>query len=142
MNAKRLVAILVAVCLLGAGLTAAWAIDLGDILKVGGVLFLVNQYDDQIDSFITSALGEREAAVQGATKVVPIISLGGGGYVGAAQVVGNPENVERVKVVVQVEGRFGSGRAQILVPTTTDKVSGNPDRAKGVGVSAVIEFRI
>jgi hypothetical protein len=47
-----------------------------------------------------------------------------------------------VKVVVQVEGRFGSGRAQILVPTTTDKVSGNPDRAKGVGVSAVIEFRI
>jgi hypothetical protein len=144
MTAKRLVAILVAVCLLGGGLAAvtAWGIDLGDILKVGGVLFLVNQYDDQIDSFITSALGEREAAVRGATKVVPIISLGGGGYVGAAQVVGNPENVERVKVVVQVEGRFGSGRAQILVPTTTDKVSGNPDRAKGVGVSAVIEFRI
>ncbi len=56
--------------------------------------------------------------------------------------VGNPENVERVKAVVQVEGRFGSGRAQLLIPTATDKASGSPDRAKGVGVSAVIEFKI
>jgi len=145
MTRVRLIAvILVLVGLLGFGwaATKAYAIDLGDILKVGGVAFLVSQYDDQIDSFITSALGEREAAAQGATKVVPILSLGGGGYVGAAQVVGNPENVQRVKAVIQVEGRFGSGRAQLLVPATTDKATGSPDRAKGVGVSAVVEFRI
>jgi len=145
MTKVRLVAgILVMLGLLGFGwaATKAYAIDLGDVLKVGGVAFLVTQYDDQIDSFITSALGEREAAVRGATKVVPILSLGGGGYIGAAQVVGNPENVARVKAVIQVEGRFGSGRAQLLVPTTTDRATGSPDRAKGVGVSAVIEFRI
>ncbi len=144
MIAKRIVTILVAVGLMGLGLAAvsAYAIDLGDVLKVGGIAFLVSQYDDEIDSFITSALGEREAAAKGATKVVPILSLGRGGYIGAAQVVGSPENVQRVKAVVQVEGRFGSGRAQVLVPTTTDKASGTPDRAKGVGVSAVIEFRI
>lgn len=144
MIAKRIVTILVAVGLMGLGLAAvsAYAIDLGDVLKVGGIAFLVSQYDDEIDSFITSALGEREAAAKGATKVVPILSLGRGGYIGAAQVVGSPENVERVKAVVQVEGRFGSGRAQVLVPTTTDKASGTPDRARGVGVSAVIEFRI
>ncbi len=144
MSARTIIALLVAVGLLGLGLAAvnAWAISLGDVLKVGGVAFLVSQYDDQLDSFITSALGEREAAAKGATKVVPILSLGGGGYIGAAQVVGNPENVERVKAVVQVEGRFGSGRAQLLIPTATDKASGSPDRAKGVGVSAVIEFKI
>ena len=122
--------------------SATLGIDVGDVLKVGGIVVLVDQYDEQIDSFITSALGEREAEAKGATKVVPILSLGRGGYVGAAQVVGSPEHVQRVKAVVQVEGKFGDFRAKVLVPTTTDKASGSPDRAKGVGVSAVIEFRL
>ena len=144
MTKKRIIAILVMVGLLAGGLAAvnAWAIDLGDILKVGGIAFLVSQYDKELDSFITSALGERGAAARGATKVVPILSLGSGGYVGAAQVVGNPDNVKTVKAVIQVEGKIGSFRPRILVPTTTDKVTGSPDRAKGVGVSAVIEFKI
>ncbi len=141
---QRAIGITILVCFLAATVlsAAAWGIDLGDVLKVGGVALLVNQYSDQIDSFITSALGEREAAAQGATKVVPILSLGGGGYIGAAQVVGNPNNVKRVKAVFQLEGKFGSARARVFVPTTTSKVSGNPSRAKGVGVSAVIEFNI
>ena len=143
MTTRRVAAIVVVLGLLCAGLGAvnAWAIGLGDVLKVGGVAFLVSQYNEPIDKFINNALGERNAAVQGATKVVPILSLGGGGYVGAAQVVGNPENVKRVKAVIQVEGNFGSVRAQVLLPTEVDK-SKNPDRAKGVGVSAVVEFRI
>jgi len=140
----RSIAVLLMVGLLSLGLaaTAAQAFDLGDILKVGGIVWLVIQYDDEIDGFLTKALGERDAAAREATKVVPILSLGRGGYIGAAQVVGNPENVQRVKAVFQVEGRLGSVRAQLLLPTTTDRVSGNPDRAKGVGVSAVIEFEI
>jgi hypothetical protein len=144
MTRSRLLSAVVVVCLLVAALTAvnAWAIDLGDILKVGGVALLVSQYDSQIDKFINNALGERGAAVQGATKVVPILSLGGGGYIGAAQVVGTPENVKRVKAVIQLEGNFGSARAQVLVPTGTEKAGGNPEREKGVGVSAVVEFKI
>lgn len=144
MTTKRSLSMVLVVCLLGVSVaaTSAWGIELGDILKVGGIAWLVSQYDDQIDRFITSALGEREAAARGATKVVPILSLGGGGYIGAAQVVGNPENVGSVKAVFQLEGKFGSFRGKVLVPTTTDRVSGNPDRAKGVGVSAVIEFKI
>ena len=143
-NRRRSIAVLLMVGLLSLGLaaTAAQAFDLGDILKVGGIVWLVSQYDDEIDGFLTKALGERDAAVRGATKVVPILSLGRGGYIGAAQVVGNPENAQRVKAVFQMEGRFGGVRAQLLLPTTTDRVSGNPDRAKGVGVSAVIEFEI
>jgi len=140
----RSVAIVLMLGLLSMGLmaTAAQAIDLGQILKVGGIALLVSQYGEQIDSFLTSALDEREAAVRGATKVVPILSLGRGGYVGAAQVVGNPENVARVKAVIQVEGKLGNVRAQLLLPTVSDRASGSPDRAKGVGVSAVVEFKI
>ncbi|MFB3879913.1 MAG: hypothetical protein ACE149_01555 [Armatimonadota bacterium] len=143
MTTRRVVSVVVVLGLLCAGVGAinAWAIDLGDVLKVGGVALLVTQYDSQIDKFINNALGERDAAVQGATKVVPILSLGGGGYVGAAQVVGNPESVKRVKAVFQVEGNFGSVRAQVLLPTEVEKTK-SPERAKGVGVSAVVEFRI
>lgn len=122
--------------------TAAWALDLGNLLKVGGIALLVNQFGDQIDRFITGALGQRGAAAIGATKVVPILSLGQRGYVGAAQVVGTPDNVKRVKAVVQIEGRIGSFRPRVLVPTYVDRAQGAPERAKGVGVSAVIEFRI
>lgn len=136
------IAIAAGLAVLAFSATGALAIDLGDVLKVGGIAFLVSQYDEQIDDFLTSALGEREAAARGATKVVPILSLGRGGYVGAAQVVGSPENVGRVKAVVQVEGKFGKFRAKVLVPTTTAKASSTPTRAKGVGVSAVIEFKI
>ena len=143
-TAKRAIAVSLIFGLLAVGLVAApaFGIGLGDILRVGGVSWLVSQYSDQIDSFLTSALGEREAAALGATKVVPILSLGGGGYIGAAQVVGNPENVHRVRAVIQVEGRFDDFGAKVLVPTTTDQVTGSPDRARGVGVSAVIEFSI
>jgi hypothetical protein len=137
------VSVVLVVCLLlatVAGATAWARISLGDIIKVGGVVLLVSQYGGQIDKFINKTLGQRQAAVEGATKVVPILSLGGGGYIGAAQVVGNPDNVQRVKAVFQVEGNFGNVRAQVLVPAASEK--GKADRAKGVGVSAVIEFKI
>jgi len=127
---------------LSLGATVAFGIDLGNILKVGGIALLVNQFGGQIDSFITKTLGERNAAAQGATKVVPILSLGAGGYIGAAQIVGNPDSVRRVKAVFQVEGSIGSFRPWIFLPVYVDKATTTPERAKGGGVSAVIEFRI
>jgi hypothetical protein len=140
---KRLAVILIAALLcLSLGGVAAWALDLGSILKVGGIAFMVNQFGGQIDKLITSALGERGAAAVGATKVVPILSLGRGGYIGAAQVVGSPESVRRVKAVFQVEGSFGSFRPRVFIPTYVEKATTTPERAKGVGVSAVIEFKI
>ena len=145
MNARtrRIAVVLIAglLCLSLAG-AASYALGLGNILKVGGIAFLVSQYGDQIDRFVTSSLGERGAAAHGATKVVPILSLGGGGYIGAAQVVGSPENVRKTKAVFQVEGRIGSFTPRIFVPAYVNKATTTPERAKGVGVSAVIEFRI
>jgi len=145
MNARtrRIAVVLIAglLCLSLAG-AASYALSLGNILKVGGIAFLVSQYGGQIDKFISSSLGERNAAARGATKVVPILSLGGGGYIGAAQVVGNPENIRKTKAVFQIEGRIGSFTPRIFIPAYVTKATMTPERAKGVGVSAVIEFRI
>ena len=47
-----------------------------------------------------------------ATKVVPIVSVGTGKYIGAVQVIGPSAQVEKVKAVAQLEGEFnGIARA-------------------------------
>lgn len=137
-----LLILIVATLSIGLLSTAALALSVGDILKVGGIAYLVTQYGGQIDNFINKSLGEREAQVMGATKVVPILSLGRGGYIGASQVIGAPDAVQRVKAVVQVEARFGSFGAKVYVPVATDRATKNPERVAGAGVSAVIEFKI
>ncbi len=72
----RVLAIALAVTA-GAGLGAmrANAIDLGEILKVGGISFLVKQYGSQIDKPST-ALWREGFSTEYQTKVVPIISMG------------------------------------------------------------------
>ena len=119
------------------------AFNLGDLLKVGGIGYVVTRFDKPINSFINKSLGERRAEARGATKVVPILSLGGGGYVGAAQVVGAARQVQQTKFVVQVESRlFGSLHARVLIPTGARPTGGSVQRMTGVGVSAVVEFKI
>ena len=143
MRTHRVIPVALALCLiLSMAIAATARLDLGDVLKIGGIAFLVTQYGDKINTVIDGALGEREAAAAGATKVVPILSVGEGGYIGAAQVVGSPESVQRVKAVFQVEIQVSSFRAKALIPAATSKAKTTPSRAKGVGVSAVIEFKI
>ena len=125
-----------------AGISAVQANLFGSILKVGGVAFLVDQYKKPINNFINKALGERGAQAMGATKVVPILSIGKGGYIGAAQVVGVPSAVQKTQAVVQIEIPAGSFRATGIVPVSRKTVSGSPERMKGVGVSAVVDFKI
>lgn len=138
-----LIAVLVvAVLSLGLLSTAAPAISLGSILKVGGIAFLVSEYGNQIDKFVNNALGERHAEIRGQTKVVPILSIGRGGYIGAAQVVGLQSDTQRVKAVVQGELRVGSLRANAFFPIATKNATKSPERVPGTGVSAVIEFKI
>lgn len=120
----------------------AFAFDIGDVLKIFGVGAAIKQFADPINKFINKALGERGAEARGATKVVPIISVGRGGYIGAAQVVGVPDNVKRIKAVVQVEARFGDVSGNLFVPVDTTNPGNNPRAVDGVGVSAIIDLRI
>ncbi|MCS7192496.1 MAG: hypothetical protein NZ937_05905 [Armatimonadetes bacterium] len=118
--------------------------QLGSILKGGAVIILVKQFGRQINDGINTALMNRKWENKQATKVVPIVSIGSGAYVGAAQVIGDEEAIKKVEAVAQIELNLpGEARAKVLIPV--DKVSLNiteMQRVYNVGVSAVIDLKL
>lgn len=135
-------AIMCGTYLTGTLLRPAGAISTSDILKVGGVLLIVNQLGDDINHFVNKLLSQRRAEAFGATKVVPIVSVGQGAYIGAAQVVGVPKLVQRVQAVAAVEGVLNKFDGTLLVPISTQMPGKNLARVEGVGVSAVLDVKL
>lgn len=111
-------------------------------LKLFGIGYVVSHFGPQIDKFITGLAGQHGVQWEGATKVVPIVSVGRGLFVGAAQVVGEPTYVDKVKAVGQLEVTISSLGGRLLVPVDTTNPSKNLSRVNGVGVSALIDFKI
>jgi len=116
--------------------------NLGKVVKVAGVGYLVEHYGTQIDSFLNKLLKQNNLSTTYTTKVVPIVSVGTNGYIGAAQVTGPASEIERVKAVGQIEASFNSiARVKGLVPIDSlNPVDAN--RIQGVGVSAIIDLKI
>ena len=147
MKVKKLCIGLLIVLMLGVvTVPVAQAIDLGSILKVAGIGLLVDRFGPQLNSFINTLMMQHKAAPEFATKVVPILTvgvLGNSGYIGAAQVMGPQDLVDRVQAVVQVESSFNGNmfRVKGLIPIDS-KVPVNFTRVSGVGVSAMIDVRI
>ncbi|HEY3417462.1 MAG TPA: hypothetical protein VGM23_11315 [Armatimonadota bacterium] len=137
-------ALLVGVLTGGQWVRPAYAVDIGDILKIGGVLLLVSQFGGQIDDFINNVMSQHDAAVAGATKVVPIFSMGRGAYIGAAQIVGVPDQVKLTQGVAALDGTAGNFTGTLLLPMTTKKAASESavNRVGGVGVSAIIDLHI
>ena len=134
--------------LLGLGTTPrpAAALDLGGgigtLVKIFGIGWVVDHYSGQINKAINSALAQRDAEIEGYTKVVPILRImgGKGKAIGAAQVMGPRVQVEKVKAVGEVELRLlGAVRARGLLPISTKS---SLSIVPGVGVSANIKFPI
>jgi hypothetical protein len=119
------------------------AFGLGDILKVGGISILIDKFSGQLNGFINTLTFKHGAGSDFATKVVPILSFGNGGYIGAAQVIGTQDLVDRTQAVVQIEGDFNGSqfRVKALIPIDS-KNPINFSRVNGVGVSAIIDVRI
>ncbi|MER3403195.1 MAG: hypothetical protein C4336_05805 [Armatimonadota bacterium] len=117
--------------------------QLDKVLKGGGIAVVVDRLGKDIDRFI-NGLTNTKPDKNFATKVVPIISAGRGTYVGAVQVMGKPELVEKVQAVAQVEGDFMGRevRVRALVPISTKNPGRNLDRVEGVGISAIIDIRL
>ena len=118
------------------------AIDLGDVLKVFGIGYAVSRFGPQINGTINTLLAQRGVEWEGTTKVVPIISIGTGTYIGAAQVAGPPSLVAGVRAVAQGEIRVGSFQGRLLVPVGSTNVRRGINRIEGVGLSALIDFRV
>lgn len=126
------------------GITMASSLDLGKIVKGGAIALLVAQFGDELNEGINAAYGSKGLKREETTKVVPILSTGTGGYVGAAQVAGPEENVQEVKAVAQIELRMLGRRvrAKVLIPIRTENLVDKISRVDGVGVSAVLDIKL
>lgn len=148
MQVKKAAVSLLLATMVGVGAySGVSAFGLGDLLggavKIGGINLLLNKYGNSVNSAINSLMMKKGAGTDYATKVVPILSVGGSGYIGAAQVVGPAEQVDKVEAVGQLEFSVNDQLFRIkgLIPMD----SKNPtsfSRVQGVGVSAVIDLRL
>lgn len=141
---KRLIVSVLLICFLSlAAIPATQAISLGDILKVGGISILIDKFATPLNNFINTLTFKHGGNHDYATKVVPILTFGSGGYIGAAQVIGPQELVDKTESVIQVEGNFNGKqfRVKALIPIDS-KNPVNFSRVQGVGVSAIIDVKI
>jgi hypothetical protein len=140
---KHVVVGLLVFCLVSAAaLPVSQAINLGDVLKVGGIAILVDKFAGPLNNFVNTITAKHGSSSDYATKVVPILTVGSGGYVGAAQITGPNNLVDQTKAVIQIEADFNNTfRVKALVPIDS-KNPVNFSRVQGVGISAIIDVRI
>ena len=148
MHIKRVGVALMAAAMVGTGVVSGVSASglgsiLGGIVKVGGIGFLVDKYGESLNSAINSVMMKEGAGTNYATKVVPIVSIGNRGYIGAAQVIGDADQVEKVEAVGQLEISWNNKLFRIkgLIPMDSKNPT-NFSRVQGVGVSAVIDVRV
>ena len=121
--------------------------QVGEVIKGAAIGLLVNQFGGQIDRFVNTLTGNKPDGLRETTRVVPIVSIGDGAFVGAVQITGPKNKVSLVRAVARVEGETKIGntlRVTALVPISTTKPSDvtSLSRVKGVGVSAIIDYRL
>jgi len=123
---------------------SAWAFNLGDLIGVIGGGFVVSAIAGPINDFINTITLNKGAKVEGHTKVVPIVSIGSGTHIGAAQVAGpRGDAITSTKAVAQIEATFMDRlRVKILVPIDSENPVQRFRRVQGVGVSAIIDVKL
>lgn len=144
---KKIIAVFVMLGIFAVSVPVASAIDLGDVLKgaaitvVGGAA--VKALAPQLNSFINTITFNKGIKYDGYTKVVPILSIGSGTRIGAAQVGAETKTaLDRTKAVGQLEGEFQSIRAKALIPIDSENPIKQFKRVKGVGVTAIIDVKL
>lgn len=147
MNLKKSTAALMACGMIFMSVPAASAIDLGDILKDAAITVAggaaVKALAPQLNEFINTITFNKGVKYDGFTKVVPIVSIGSGTRVGAAQIGANTKSaMDRTKAVAQLEGEYKRIRAKALIPIDQENPIKGFRRVKGVGVTAIIDVRL
>jgi len=138
---KRLFALAVAGLLLFGG--AAFAVSIGDLIGVVGGGVLVDSFSDQINDFINTITFNKGVGVKDETKVVPIVSIGSGTSIGAAQVAGPKAAVDSTQAVAQIDVSFlGKIGVRIMVPIDSKNPLQRFKRVQKVGVSAIIDYKL
>lgn len=144
MSKRAKIILVVSILVLALTAAATQGSLVGSVVKAGAIAVVVDRFGGQINDFVNKLTANKNVGTDQATAVVPILSLGGGGYIGAAQVMGAKANVDQVKAVVQIEGNavFGRNiRVKALVPIGS-RSTNDIKRIPGVGISAIIDIRI
>lgn len=146
-KSRKVIAALLVALSLFVSVPMASGIDLMDVLKDGALIVgggvVVSALATQLNDFINTLTFQRGVKYEGYTKVVPIVSIGSGTRIGAAQVGGATKAaVEQTKAVAQLEGEFKSIRAKALIPVDSTNPIKQFRRVKGVGVTAIIDVEL
>lgn len=108
--------------------------------------YLVTAIAKPLNGFINSLMDAKGVGNREGTKVVPILTLGSGTYLGAAQIVGPQAAVNHTQAVVSFRGSFAGDawNASALVPVSSLNVAGSGSIARvyNVGVDAVVNARL
>ncbi len=143
----RAIAVLASVSLLWVSGGSARGADLSDvasaIVKTAVVGSVVTAVAEPMDDAINRAAGTGAMPSGTETKVVPVLSFGRKGYVGAAQVSGSGELVARAKAVLQLETEFDGGRYRVKVLSPVDSL--NPfefGRVRGLGITGLADIAL
>ena len=115
----------------------------GGMLKEKGMALALDRFSGKIDDYVNEN-APLKLESNCATKIVPVVTIGSKGYIGAAQISGPKEQVDKCKAALSVEGQLASGavRIQYLVPIDTNRPAAldNVHRVPGVGVSARLDL--
>ena len=115
----------------------------GDQLKEKGTELVLDHFAGTVNDYVNEQAPLKvEAGYE--TRIVPVVTIGSKGYIGAAQVSGPKEQVEKCKAALTVEGKLASGavRIQYLIPidvnhpVSLDQVH----RVQGVGITARLDL--
>jgi hypothetical protein len=141
MTRKSAFLIALALCLAGG---TALALSLGQaVVKTVTVGAVVNAVAGPADKAINTLTANRKLPAGASTKVVPVLSVGEKGYVGAAQVAGSQDLARKTKAVLQLETSWSNKqyRIKLLMPINSVNPIG-AGRVRGLGVSALVDVAL
>jgi len=121
----------------------AVAADIGEmVVKTLAVGTVVKAVAKPANDGINKLVGARNAPGI-STKVVPVLSLGEKGYVGASQVAGSKSLVGKTKAVLQFEKDFNDRqyRVKLMMPINSNNPL-NAKRVRGVGITGLLDVAL
>ena len=140
MRLTIIISVLLIVCIASAGFAAGFDTK---IFRAAAIGVAVKSAGPGINKFINTFTSNNHIPIGMSTKVVPILSVGEKGYVGAAQVAGPQSYVQSVQAVWVYEDNFSNNefRLKVYVPSS----SLNPlqlKKVQKVGISAIIDVSL
>lgn len=134
-----------AVALCGIAATAMAADAFMDLVKIIGVGAAVTSFAPKFNDAINKLSNHHDTA-NITTKVVPIISGGINSRkaIGAAQVMGPKNQVDKVKAVAQLEqDLFGKEvKIRAMIPIETKNIVSDIKRVEGVAISGIVDLKL